>query len=388
MDKQKKICLLGSTGSIGTQSLEVIRNFPERFRVVVLTAENNADLLISQAVEFQPAFVVIGCNNQYAFVKKALESYPIQVLQGRESLQYVASETESDLILNALVGFSGLLPTMAGIRAGKQIALANKETLVVAGELVYQLLKKHSTSLYPIDSEHSAIFQCLAGENPGSVEKLILTASGGPFRGMSRISLQDVKKDQALRHPNWKMGSKITIDSATLMNKGLEVIEARWLFDIPQHRIEVLIHPQSVIHSMVQFTDGSIKAQLGLPDMRIPIQYAITFPERIESKFPRYEFAHGTAFSFERPDYDAFPCLGLAYSAIEQGGNIPCAMNAANEIAVSAFLNDQLSFTGIPDLIEQCMAFTKFISNPSIEDIISTDKEIRKLAGSSLKHFK
>lgn len=387
MGYTKNICILGSTGSIGTQSLDVIRQYPDLFNVTVLTAQNNADLLIHQAIEFKPKYVVIGCKNQFFAVKKTLEDLDIKVLNGKEALLEVVTHPEIDVVINSLVGFSGLMPTIEAIKAKKNIALANKETLVVAGELITSMVKEKKVYLYPIDSEHSAIFQCLAGENSETIEKLILTASGGPFRGLSRILLQEVKKEQALQHPNWNMGSKITIDSSTLMNKGLEVIEARWLFDISYDRIEVVIHPQSVIHSMVQFFDGSIKAQLGIPDMRIPIQYALTYPERLRSNFPRFEFSPGTAFSFEQPDYEAFPCLGLAYEAIKNGGNMPCVLNASNEIAVSAFLHDKLAFVEIPDLIEKCISTAEYYPRPSLEDLVDTDFVTRNKATQFLRQY-
>lgn len=387
MSKQRNICILGSTGSIGTQALDVIKQHKERFRVSILTAQNNADLLIAQALEFRPKKVVIGCKNQYPHVKQALTTLDIEVLNGKESLIEVVTDQDIDVVINALVGFSGLLPTLSAIKAKKNIALANKETLVVAGELVNKSINENGVYLYPIDSEHSAIFQCLAGENSNSVEKLILTASGGPFRGMSKISLEQVNRSQALNHPNWKMGAKITIDSATMMNKGLEVIEARWLFGISHEKIEVLVHPQSVIHSMVQFHDGSIKAQLGIPDMRIPIQYALTFPERLHSTFQRFEFSPGTLFSFEHPDFESFPCLGLAYEAISKGGNSPCVLNAANEIAVNSFLNDGIKFHQIPDLIEKCLSVADFVHEPSLDDLIASDLDTRQKATHFLKQY-
>ncbi|HTF82179.1 MAG TPA: 1-deoxy-D-xylulose-5-phosphate reductoisomerase, partial [Cytophagales bacterium] len=349
---KKHIAILGSTGSIGTQALEVVRANPDRFEVEVLTAQNNAELLIKQALEFQPNTVVIQNEAFYATVKSALASEDIKVYTGDNALADVVTMGSIHVVLTALVGYAGLLPTVNAIKAGKTIALANKETLVVAGALINELAKKHKVQIFPVDSEHSAIFQCLVGEYGNAVEKLILTASGGPFRGKDLMYLKTITKEQALKHPNWSMGSKITIDSATLMNKGLEVIEAKWLFDVQASQIEVVVHPQSIIHSLVQFGDGSIKAQLGLPDMKLPIQYALSYPDRYFNEFPRFDFTKYPNLSFEPPDLKTFKCLGLAYQAMGIGGNAPCVLNAANEIAVAAFLNEAIGFTDIPEVIE------------------------------------
>lgn len=374
---KKKIAILGSTGSIGTQALEVIRQFPERFSVEVLTAMSQADLLIKQAIEFLPNAVVIGNEKYYNEVKGALMPHNIKVFAGEDSLCQIVQMDEIDLVLSALVGFSGLKPTLCAIEAGKHIALANKETLVVAGDLVMRKAAGNRIAILPVDSEHSAIFQCLQGEFHNPVEKVYLTASGGPFRGMTREALQKVTKKEALNHPNWKMGCKVTIDSASMMNKGLEVIEAKWLFHLNPSQIEVVVHPQSVIHSMVQFEDGSLKAQMGLPDMRLPIQYALTFPERLPSNFPRFSFTAYPNLSFEPPDTANFRNLALAYSALEKGGNAPCMLNAANEIVVAAFLKDKIGFLQMSDAIEQCMELVPFIPEPTIENYILTDNETR-----------
>jgi 1-deoxy-D-xylulose-5-phosphate reductoisomerase len=373
----KKIAILGSTGSIGTQALEVIGQNPDRFSVELLTAQNNAELLIQQAGKFRPKVVVITNPVLKDEVSSALAPLGISVFSGEDSLVLVVDSTEADVVLTALVGYSGLLPTLAAIQKGKQIALANKETLVVAGELISRLAAANKVPIYPVDSEHSAIFQCLTGEESNPIEKIILTASGGPFRGKDLAFLQGVTKAQALKHPNWSMGAKITIDSATLMNKGLEVIEAKWLFDLNPEQIEVVVHPQSIIHSMVQFQDGSMKAQLGLPDMRVPIQYALSYPERFPSSFPRFDFSSFPIFTFEPPDLDTFRCLGLAYHALEKGGNLPCIVNAANEVAVAAFLEDRLSFLEIPTLIEKAIQQISFVSSPSLSDYVQTDNETR-----------
>ncbi|NLN95938.1 MAG: 1-deoxy-D-xylulose-5-phosphate reductoisomerase [Bacteroidales bacterium] len=374
---KKRIAILGSTGSIGTQTLEVIRQFPDRFSVEVLTAGSQADLLIQQALEFKPNTVVIRDKEYYEEVKNALLPHYIKVFAGEESLSQIVQMDSIDVVLLALVGFLGLKPALSAIEAGKHIALANKETLVVAGELVTKLAVKKRVAILPVDSEHSAIFQCLQGENLNSVEKIFLTASGGPFRGFNKKQLSKVTSKEALNHPNWKMGHKITIDSATLMNKGLEVIEAKWLFGLEPSQIEVIVHPQSVIHSMVQFTDGSIKAQMGMPDMRIPIQYALSYPERFFSNFPRFSFAECTMLNFEQVDQENFPNLTIAYKALSAGGNMPCILNAANEIAVDAFLNNKTGFLKMSDVIEQCMELIPFISNPTFEDYLSTDHEAR-----------
>jgi 1-deoxy-D-xylulose-5-phosphate reductoisomerase len=377
LDKKRNIAILGSTGSIGTQTLEVIRQQPDRFGVEVLTAQNNADLLIKQALEFKPNVVVIGNEAHYQKVHNALDSHDVKVYSGENALKAVVEMDTVDVVLTALVGYSGLLPTVHAIKAGKTIALANKETLVVAGHLIMQLAKEYQVNILPVDSEHSAIFQCLVGEWQNPIEKLILTASGGPFRGMNSAQLAKVTKAQALKHPNWEMGAKITIDSASMMNKGLEVIEAKWLFDVKIEQVEVVVHPQSIIHSLVQFEDSSIKAQLGLPDMRVPIQYALTYPERLKTDFPRFNFSDYANLTFEKPDMETFRNLGLAFASIEQGGNIPCILNAANEIVVAEFLKDNIGFLDMSDVIEECMLKIAFVKEPSLEDLILTDKETR-----------
>lgn len=377
MNEIKRIAILGSTGSIGTQALEVVQQHPGRFSVELLTAQHNADLLIEQAAAFRPREVVIGNRQLSPKVTDALAPLGIKVYSGEESIVQAVGQSEADTVLTALVGYSGLLPTLEAIGAGKQIALANKETMVVAGELVSDLAAQKKVSIYPVDSEHSAIFQCLTGEEGNPVEKIILTASGGPFRGRKSDFLATVTKAQALKHPNWSMGAKITIDSATLMNKGLEVIEAKWLFGLTTEQIDVVVHPQSIIHSMVQFRDGSIKAQLGLPDMRLPIQYALSFPERLESAFPRFDFTNFPSFTFEKPDMETFQCLSLAYQALEKGGNVPCIVNAANEIAVDAFLREKIGFPDIARFIEKSMAQIAFVENPTLGDYVDTDRETR-----------
>lgn len=377
MNEIKRIAILGSTGSIGTQALEVVQQHPGRFSVELLTAQHNADLLIEQAAAFRPREVVIGNRQLSPKVTDALSPLGIKVYSGEESIVQAVGQSEADTVLTALVGYSGLLPTLEAIGAGKQIALANKETMVVAGELVSDLAAQKKVSIYPVDSEHSAIFQCLTGEEGNPVEKIILTASGGPFRGRKSDFLATVTKAQALKHPNWSMGAKITIDSATLMNKGLEVIEAKWLFGLTTEQIDVVVHPQSIIHSMVQFRDGSIKAQLGLPDMRLPIQYALSFPERLESAFPRFDFTNFPSFTFEKPDMETFQCLSLAYQALEKGGNVPCIVNAANEIAVDAFLREKIGFPDIARFIEKSMAQIAFVENPTLGDYVDTDRETR-----------
>jgi 1-deoxy-D-xylulose-5-phosphate reductoisomerase len=377
---KKSIAILGSTGSIGTQALEVIEQHSDEFEVEVLTAENNADLLISQAVKYLPNVVVIGNEDLHDKVKAALVSHPIKVYAGKKALEHVVAMDTIDVVLTALVGYAGLQPTMAAIAAGKTIALANKETLVVAGALVTAAAQEKGVNLLPVDSEHSAIFQCLVGEFHNPIEKIILTASGGPFRGKDRDFLTSVKKEQALKHPNWTMGAKITIDSASLMNKGLEVIEAKWLFALKANQIEVVVHPQSIVHSLIQFEDGSIKAQLGLPDMRLPIQFALGYPNRLKSNFERFNFMNYPTLTFEKPDIDTFRNLGLAYSAMEKGGNMACILNAANEIAVAEFLKDRVSFLGMTDIIANCMDKVDFINNPTLEELIITDTETRKKA--------
>ncbi len=379
-NSKRHIAILGSTGSIGTQALDVIRKNQDKFVVEVLTAQANADLLIEQAVEFKPNTVVIVNEHLYDKVFAALDPLGIKVYSGINALSSVVEMEVIDIVLTALVGYSGLLPTIRAIKAGKHIALANKETLVVAGDLVTKLALAHKIDILPVDSEHSAIFQCLAGEFHNPIEKIILTASGGPFRGKDLEFLKTVTKAQALKHPNWSMGAKITIDSASLMNKGLEVIEAKWLFGLEASQIEVTVHPQSIVHSMVQFVDGSIKAQMGLPDMKLPIQYALGYPNRLKSDFPRFDFSLSHSLTFEKPDLNTFKNLGLAFTALDKGGNMPCILNAANEIAVAEFLNDKISFLEISDVIEQCMAKVAYVAAPSLEDYINTDTETRRLA--------
>ncbi len=376
----KRVAILGSTGSIGTQALEVIQAHPDRFEVEVLTAQNNADLLIEQAGQFKPNVVVIGNELLYDKVFAALDPLDIKVYSGHSALASVVEMESVDIVLTALVGYSGLLPTLRAIEAGKPIALANKETLVVAGEIVTQRAAAKGVNIYPVDSEHSAIFQCMVGEFHNPIEKIILTASGGPFRGKDIQFLSTVTKAQALKHPNWEMGAKITIDSATLMNKGLEVIEAKWLFGLKASQIEVVVHPQSIIHSMVQFEDGSIKAQMGLPDMKLPIQFALSYPDRLTSKFPRFDFTKYPSLTFEEPDRKTFRNLQLAFDALEQGGNMPCIINAANEIAVAEFLKENIGFLQISDIISDCMAKVPYIAKPNYEDYVKTDAETRRIA--------
>ncbi|MCB2407484.1 1-deoxy-D-xylulose-5-phosphate reductoisomerase [Hymenobacter lucidus] len=376
----KRVTLLGSTGSIGTQALDVIRAHPGRFQVAALSAHANAELLIQQAREFHPAVVVIGDEQKYELVKTALAGQNTDVLAGSAALTEIAGRPDTDIVLTAMVGYSGLLPTVAAIRAGKDIALANKETLVVAGQLITRLVKEYGVGLYPVDSEHSAIFQCLVGEERNPIEKIILTASGGPFRGRTAEQLATVTKAQALKHPNWDMGAKITIDSASLMNKGLEVIEAKWLFGLNDDQIDVVVHPQSIIHSLVQFQDGSLKAQLGLPDMKLPIQYALGFPERLPSSFPRFSFLDYPQLTFEQPDRATFRNLPLAFEAMRQGGNAPCVLNAANEIAVAAFLRDEIGFLEMPTLVESCLTKVSYLAEPSLDDYVQTDQETRRVA--------
>ncbi|PWJ39270.1 1-deoxy-D-xylulose-5-phosphate reductoisomerase [Sediminitomix flava] len=378
--EQKGIAILGATGSIGTQTLEVIAEQADRFRVEVLTAGNNAALLIEQSKEFKPRKVVIGNENKYAEVKEALASFDIEVLAGNDALSEVVQDDRVDIVLTALVGYVGLKPTIAAIEAKKDIALANKETLVVAGEIIMQMAREHGVHIHPVDSEHSAIYQCLTGEEQNPIEKIILTASGGPFRGRTKDQLLGVTKEQALKHPNWDMGAKITIDSASLMNKGLEVIEAKWLFDLNADQIDVIVHPQSIIHSMVQFEDGSIKAQMGLPDMKLPIQYALGYPQRLKSSFERFDFTHYPSLTFEKPDTNTFRNLHLAFAALDKGGNMPCILNAANEIAVARFLRDEIDFLALAEVNEACMEKTSFIQNPSYEDYVATDEEARRIA--------
>ena len=379
--KMKTLALLGATGSIGTQALEVVRQQPGRFRVAVLSAQQQWELLAQQAQEFRPAVVVIGDDRFYQPLKAALASQPeTQVLAGAAALAEVVTRPEIDMVLTALVGYAGLLPTVAAIRAGKDIALANKETLVVAGELITDLVRKHGVRLLPVDSEHSAIFQCLVGEENNLIEKIILTASGGPFRGRSAQQMESVTKAQALKHPNWDMGAKITIDSASLMNKGLEVIEAKWLFGLTNEQIDVVVHPQSIVHSLVQFQDGSLKAQLGLPDMKLPIQYALGYPQRLANTFPRFSFLDYPTLTFEAPDRAAFPNLELAFGAMRRGGNAPCVLNAANEVAVAAFLREQVGFRQMSDLVAGCLARVSYLAEPLLADLVATDAETRRVA--------
>ncbi|SEG01328.1 1-deoxy-D-xylulose-5-phosphate reductoisomerase [Algoriphagus boritolerans] len=385
MTEIKRVAILGSTGSIGTQTLEVIRQHPQIFSVEVLTAQNNCDLLIAQALEFNPNAVVIGNESKYQKVKEALLPHDIKVFAGQKAIAQIVEMETIDVVLTAVVGYSGLIPTVNAIKAGKQIALANKETLVVAGEIITALAKENRVNIFPVDSEHSAIFQCLVGEYYNPIEKIILTASGGPFRGKDRAFLETVTREQALKHPNWDMGAKITIDSASLMNKGLEVIEAKWLFGLKTEQIEVVVHPQSIIHSLVQFEDGSIKAQLGLPDMRIPIQFALSFPDRLKSDFERFDFTNYPQLTFEQPDLKTFRNLQLAFDALAKGGNAPCILNAANEIAVSAFLNKEVGFLEMSDLIEEALGKATFIQYPSLEDYIGTDEEARTITTQLIK---
>jgi 1-deoxy-D-xylulose-5-phosphate reductoisomerase len=376
----KNIAILGSTGSIGTQALEVIQEHPDQFCVEVLTAHSNSALLIQQSLKFNPNAVVISDESKYAEVREALASTDIKVYAGKQALEQIVEMDSIDIVLTALVGAAGLPPTVKAILAKKNIALANKETLVVAGEIITQLAKENGVNIYPVDSEHSAIFQCLAGEWHNPIEKIILTASGGPFRQKPAEELAEVTKAQALKHPNWTMGAKITIDSATLMNKGLEVIEAKWLFNLKPSQIDVVVHPQSIIHSLVQFEDGSMKAQLGLPDMKLPILYAMAYPQRVKTDWPRFNFMDYPQFTFEKPRIEVFRCLGLAFEALEQGGNAPCILNAANEIAVARFLNDEIKFLQIAETVEKTLQKASFIAKPSLEELIASDAEARGIA--------
>ncbi len=380
MEQKKRIAIIGSTGSIGTQALEVIKENSTRFEVEVLVANSNADLLIQQAIAFNPNAVVIANESKYAEVKQALQPYDIKVFAGLKAVEQIVEMETIDLVLAAVVGYAGLASTINAIKHKKQIALANKETLVVAGELVTKLALENGVNIYPVDSEHSAIFQCLAGEWENKIEKIYLTASGGPFRGKDREFLSTVKKEQALKHPNWVMGAKITIDSASLMNKGLEVIEAKWLFNLLPEQIDVIVHPQSIIHSLVQFEDGSMKAQMGLPDMKLPIQYAMAYPQRVKNNFPRFDFLKYPNFTFEKPDLNTFTNLALAFTAMNSGGNMPCVLNAANEIAVQAFLEDKINFLQMSEVIETCLNKLPFIKQPNYEAFVETDKETRKMA--------
>ena len=383
--KKKRIAILGSTGSIGTQALEVIAEHPDLYEAYALTANNRVELLIEQARRFMPDAVVIANEAKYEQLKEALADFPIKVYAGSEALCEVAEAGPVDMVLAAMVGYAGLKPTMRAIQAGKPIALANKETLVVAGELINELALRHRVPILPVDSEHSAIFQCLTGEMDNPIEKILLTASGGPFLNYSLDELAHVTKTQALKHPNWDMGAKITIDSATMMNKGFEVIEAKWLFGVTPEQIQVLVHPQSVIHSMVQFEDGAVKAQLGVPDMRLPIQYAFSYPFRVKASFDRIDFTQCTNLTFEQPDTTRFRCLALAYEALYRGGNMACIVNAANEVVNAAFLKDQISFLRMSEVIEQTMQRVSFIVKPTYEDYVATDAEARRIAEEMMK---
>jgi 1-deoxy-D-xylulose-5-phosphate reductoisomerase len=386
MEKQeiikKKIAILGSTGSIGTQALEVIEEHADKFQVEVLTANKNADLLIEQAIKFKPNAVVIVDDTRFEEVSEKLWEHDIKTFTGEEALAQVVEMEDVNIVLTALVGYAGLLPTIKAIKAKKTIALANKETLVVAGELITKLAAENGVAILPVDSEHGAIFQCLTGEVQNKIEKIYLTASGGPFRGKKTEELKNITKEQALKHPNWDMGAKITIDSATLMNKGLEVIEAKWLFNLEPEQIDVIVHPQSIIHSLVQFEDGSMKAQMGLPDMKHPIQYALSFPYRFTSKSPRFNFMDYPQLTFEQPDKDTFLNLSLAYEALDKGGNVACVLNAANEIAVEAFLKDKIKFFEIAKINQKCMEEIPFIKTPTYEDYVSTNAQAREFATS------
>ena len=378
--KKKQIAILGSTGSIGTQALKVIEEHPDLYEAYALTANNQVELLAEQARKFMPAAVVIANEAKYLQLKEMLADLPIQVYAGADALCEIVEAKPIDVVLASMVGYAGLRPTMNAIRAGKAIALANKETLVVAGELINALAQQYKTPILPVDSEHSAIFQCLEPDN--ALEKVILTASGGPFRKFTMEQLQHVTKEQALKHPNWEMGAKITIDSATMMNKGFEVIEAKWLFGVSPDQIEVVVHPQSIIHSMVQYEDGAVKAQLGMPDMRLPIQYAFSYPQRIKASFDRLDFSTMKELTFEQPDTNRFRCLALAYEALNKGGNMACIVNAANEVVVSAFLKDRISFLRMSEVIEQSMVKVPFIQTPTYEDYVATDAEARRIAES------
>ena len=377
--KKRTIAILGSTGSIGTQTLQVVEEHPDKFEVYAITANTRVDELIQQARKFMPEAVVIADESKYPQLKEALADLPIKVYGGYESICQIVESKPIDIVVTAMVGFSGLRPTINAIKAGKAIALANKETMVVAGELINELAMKYQTPILPVDSEHSAIFQCLAGEMNNKVEKLILTASGGPFRTFTKEQLEHVTVQQALKHPNWSMGAKITIDSASMMNKGFEVMEAKWLFGVGAEDIEVVVHPQSVIHSMVQFGDGAIKAQLGTPDMRLPIMYALTYPTRLSSSFERIDWNTLKELTFEKPNLELFPNLQHAYTAIAQGGNIPCVVNAANEICVAAFLEERIKFTDMPKLIARAMEKATYILKPTLDDYLETDREIRAM---------
>lgn len=376
---------MGSTGSIGTQTLDVISEYPDRLYPSLLTANRNVDLLIEQALKFKPRRVVIAQSDCYTKLRDTLAGEPIEVMCGQQAIADAAAADDVDIVVTAMVGYSGLAPTISAIKAGKTIALANKETLVVAGELITRLVKQYGSRLVPVDSEHSAIFQCLVGEDPESVDKLILTASGGPFRTRPKEDLYGVTRADALNHPNWSMGAKVTIDSASMMNKGFEMIEARWLFGIPSERIEIVVHPQSIVHSMVAYSDGSVKAQLGLPDMRLPIRYALNYPERLPSACRKMSVADYANLTFEAPDREKFPLLDMAFDAIHRGGNVPCALNAANEIAVAAFLADRIGFMQMPEVVAEAVARNRFIASPTYDDYVATNAEIRKIAEELIK---
>lgn len=376
---------MGSTGSIGTQTLDVISEYPDRLYPSLLTANRNVDLLIEQALKFKPRRVVIAQSDCYIKLRDALAGEPIEVMCGQQAIADAAAADDVDIVVTAMVGYSGLAPTISAIKAGKTIALANKETLVVAGELITGLVKQYGSRLVPVDSEHSAIFQCLVGEDPELVDKLILTASGGPFRTRPKEELYGVTRADALNHPNWSMGAKVTIDSASMMNKGFEMIEARWLFGIPSERIEIVVHPQSIVHSMVAYSDGSVKAQLGLPDMRLPIRYALNYPERLPSACRKMSVADYANLTFEAPDREKFPLLDMAFDAIHRGGNVPCALNAANEIAVAAFLADRIGFMQMPEVVAEAVARNRFIASPTYDDYVATNAEIRKIAEELIK---
>lgn len=384
-DKKKQIAILGSTGSIGTQALQVIAEHPDLYEVYALTANNSVELLIEQARKFMPEAVVIANEDKYMQLKEALQDLPVKVYAGADALCQVVQSQPINIVLTAMVGYAGLKPTINAIKAKKAIALANKETLVVAGELINELAQQYRTPILPVDSEHSAVFQCLAGEVGNPIEKVILTASGGPFRTCTMEQLKGVTKAQALKHPNWQMGAKITIDSASMMNKGFEVIEAKWLFGVTPEQIEVVVHPQSVIHSMVQFEDGAVKAQLGMPDMRLPIQYAFSYPDRVKSSFDRLDFTKCTNLTFEQPDVTRFRNLALAYEALHRAGNMPCIVNAANEVVVAAFLRDEIGFMHMSDVIEQTMEKVPYIKTPTYEDYVATDAEARWMAQEMIK---
>lgn len=385
VENRKNIAILGSTGSIGTQTLDVISEYPDRLYPSLLTANRNVDLLIEQALKFKPRRVVIAQSDCYIKLRDALAGEPIEVMCGQQAIADAAAADDVDIVVTAMVGYSGLAPTISAIKAGKTIALANKETLVVAGELITRLVKQYGSRLVPVDSEHSAIFQCLVGEDPESVDKLILTASGGPFRTRPKEELYGVTRADALNHPNWSMGAKVTIDSASMMNKGFEMIEARWLFGIPSERIEIVVHPQSIVHSMVAYSDGSVKAQLGLPDMRLPIRYALNYPERLPSACRKMSVADYANLTFEAPDREKFPLLDMAFDAIHRGGNVPCALNAANEIAVAAFLADRIGFMQMPEVVAEAVARNRFIASPTYDDYVATNAEIRKIAEELIK---